>query len=235
MSKLAKTRKAPSPKGAAHRRIKLPPTWEGIQFMIARMSQNIQDQYADPVIVDSARQIAARWCRFVEDESRRQGEEVNCFASQIIQLEGLFVWSKHHAVYVNDPVDKEVIQTPNRLYRQTKLSREFIEWIMEPFYSELEEASVGFDRSLYQSPPMFIGDCDELLQLCLSWAAALGMRPIKFRFGATGDKIHHVWGVVVADGEEFAIDLTERHNNLGEVGEYQYTENFVVLGDEDED
>ena len=227
--KLEDTLRAPSPKGGQHRRIKLPNDWKGIQFVIGRMAQNIRDQYRQKYIIDAARQIAARWCRFVEDQMAQRGEHVSTFGSQVIQLEGLYIWCKHHAHYVNDPHNMEVTQTPERLLRQTELSSEFIEMLMEPFYREMEERDETFKKGDYKSPPLMIGDCDELDQLCLTMAASLGMRPIKLRFGATGDEIHHVWGNVTADAEEFEIDLTEPTYELGQVGDYTYTEEYTVI------
>lgn len=228
--KLEQTIDAPAPQGGRARRIKLPNDWRGIQYEIGRMGAQIKEQYANPEIIDCARQVAGRWVRFVEDQMARRGEPYRVGNSQAVRLEGIDIWCRHHFVYCNDPNDKEVIQTPVRELRQTKLGSEFVNMLMEPFYREIEAQNSEFDRQAYQPPPLFVGDCDEALTLLLSMASALGMRPIKFIFGATGDQIHHVWGQVTADGETYDIDLTDPAYKLGDRGAYDYTEEYEIFG-----
>lgn len=228
--KLEKTLNAPAPKGGRVRRIKLPNDWRGIQFEIGRMASQIREQYTLPSIMDSARQIAGRWVRYVEDMLAQRGEHYQVSGSQAVQLEGLDIWNRHHFVYVRDPNDKEVIQTPERILRQTKLGREFVDMLMEPFYAAMEAEDPEYNHTAYNPPPIFVGDCDEALTLEMSQAAALGMRPVKFIFGATGKQIHHVWGQVTADGTPYDIDLTEPGFKLGQRGDYDYYEEYEVFG-----
>lgn len=228
-TKLEKSINRPAPKGGRHRRIKLPNDFRGIQYEIGVMANQIKEQYSHPAIIDASRQIATRWGRFVEDTFARRGENISVAGSESVQLEGLFIWCEHHFVYVNDPIDKEVIQSPLREYRQTKLGLDFIEMIMEPFYLALEADDPEFVREDYEPPPLYVGDCDEALVLVLSMAAALGMHPIKFRFGATDGEIHHVWGQVTADGEPYDIDLTVPHYSLGDYGDYDHYEEMEIF------
>ena len=207
----------------------LPETFEGIQYQIGRLVKYVQLGCRDPLIIEAARLIAAHWTKMVEEMSRREGNPISAHDNHVIQLEAIDIWCRHHFCYVNDPDGIEVIQTPRRELKATKVPREVLVHVMEPFYAAMELDNPGaFHRSSYEPPPLYIGDCDEALALELAMCASLGISPVYFRFGGQEDKIHHIWGMVEAGGRKWDVDLTNPEFGLGDYDEFPHYEYLEV-------
>lgn len=152
------------PRAGEVRRTRVPDDFNGIRFEIARMEEYVREGRKDPLIIDTARQAVANWGRFVEEMSARRGEPISAHNNKTLQAEGCDIFCRHYFYYVNDPTNVEVIQTPRRMVKQTKVPREVLAHIMEPFYRAMEEEDPDFDRATYEPPPMYIGDCIPLDQ-----------------------------------------------------------------------
>lgn len=150
---------APSPRNGEIRRTALPDTFDGIRFEIGRMVKYVQDARKDPLMIDTARVICANFGKFVEEMSRREGKPISAHNNKTLYVEAIDLWCREYFCYVNDPPNVEVIQTAPRMVKQTKIPREVIEHIMEPFYKAMEASDPSFYRGSYTPPPMFIGDC----------------------------------------------------------------------------
>lgn len=209
-------------------RTKLPETFDGIRYEIGRLVKYVQDARKDPLIIDTARLVAANYGKFVEEMTRRQGKEISAHQNKVIQAEGLHLWCRDVFYYVNDPANIEVIQTPRRMVKQTKVPREVIAQLMEPFYRAMELADPSFHKASYEPPPLYIGDCDEAVATFLGMAAALEIAPVKFRFGGTNGTLHHIWGAVYADGDWYDSDLTELGYNLGDFSKFEHYEELEI-------
>lgn len=219
---------SPPPRSGEVRRTRVPDDFNGIRFEIGRMTEYVREGRKDPLIIDTARQAAANWGRFVEEMSARRGEPVSAHNNKTIQAEGCDIFCRHYFYYVNDPTNVEVIQTPKRMVKQTKVPREVLAHIMEPFYRAMEEEDPAFDRSSYEPPPMYIGDCDEPHALFLAMCAALDIVPVHYRFGGFDGMIHHVWGRVKCDGNWYDCDLTEPGFRFGDFSPFEHYEELEV-------
>jgi hypothetical protein len=219
---------APSPVDGEVRRTALPDTFDGIRFQIGRMVKYVQDARKDPLVIDTARLAAVHYAKFVEEMSAREGNPISAHNNKTIMLEGIDIWCRHHFCYVNDPPNIEVIQTPRRMVKMTKVAREVLEHIMEPFYAAMEEVDPAFYRGSYSPPPAFIGDCDEPVALMLAMCCCLDITPVRFRFGGNEGTLHHVWGRVFADGNWYDSDLTEPGYKLGDVSTFEAYEEVEV-------
>jgi hypothetical protein len=209
-------------------RTALPDTFDGIRWEIGRMVRYVQEARKDPLVIDTARQVAAHFGSFVQEMSAREGKPIDPHQNKVIQAEGIDLWCRHHFYYVNDPSNVEVIQTPRRMIKQTKIAREVIEHLMEPFYRAMEKEHPEFVRGSYTPPPLYVGDCDEPASLMMAMCAALEIAPVKFRFGGSNGSLHHVWGCVSCDGDWYDSDLTEPQYRLGDFSQFEHYEELEV-------
>lgn len=209
-------------------RTSLPDTFDGIRFEIGRMVKYVQDGRKDPLLIDTARQIASGYGEFVAEMGRRDGRTIDVHNNKTLYVEGIDLWCREHFTYVNDPPNVEVIQTGRRMLKQTKLPREIIAHIMEPFYKAMEEADPSFNRSSYTPPPRYTGDCDEAAVMFCTLCACLDIAPVQFRFGGNDGTLHHVWSRVQADGNWYDSDLTEPGYRLGDFSQFAAYESVEI-------
>lgn len=211
---------APPPSVGEHRRTAIPDSFDGIRFEIGRMIRYVQAARTDPLIVDAARTVGVQYAKYVEELSRREGRPLSAHNNKTLMLEGLDLWCRAHFCYVNDPPGKEIVQTANRMIRKTRVAREVLEYLMEPFYRAMEESVPELMPRDYEPPPVFEGDCDEGCVILCSLCACLDISPVRFAFGGNEGTLHHVWGRVYADGNWYDSDLTEPGYKLGDISAF---------------
>lgn len=219
---------ARAPRDGEVLRTALPDDFDGIRFEIGRMVKYVQEARKDPLIIDTSRIVASNFGKFIEEMSSRQGKPVSSHQNKVIQAEGIDLWCRNTFYYVNDPANVEVIQTPRRMVKQTRVAREVIAHIMDPFYRAMELDDPSFYRGTYEPPPLYVGDCDEAVCVFLAMCAALDIQPVKFRFGGTNGQLHHVWGCAMCDGTWYDSDLTEAGYKLGDYSTFQHYEELEV-------
>lgn len=219
---------APAPGDGQIVRTALPDTFDGIRFEIGRMAKYVAEARRDPVVVDAARMAASQWGRIVAQLSEQEGKPVDVHNNKTIALEGIDIWCRNHFCYQNDPAGIEMLQTPRRMVKSTKLSRDVLEHFMEPFYRALEKEDPKFDRRNLPPAPLFIGDCDEAATMICAMAAAIDITPVAFAFGGDGGTLHHTWAKVNADGEWYDCDVTEPSFRLGDKSRFDHYEEYEV-------
>ncbi len=219
---------APAPGPNEVRRTALPDDFGGIRFEVGRMAKFVSEARGDAVVIDCARLAASHWGKMVEEMSARAGNPVSAHNSKAIALEGIDIWCREHFRYQNDGTNVEVIQTPNRMTKFTKVPMDILKHFMEPFYRAFEKDDPSFYRHSYDPPPIFIGDCDEAASIVCAMAAALDITPVTFRFGGDGETIHHVWARIHADGEWYDSDITEPDFRLGEASSFATYESYEI-------
>lgn len=219
---------APGPEDGEVLHTALPDTFDGIRFEIGRMGRYVQEASKDPVVIDTARLAVSQWAKMVEEMSQREGRPVDTHNNKTIQLEGLDIWCRGHVVYVNDPANRELIQTTRRMVKTTKVPAEVLKVFIDPFYRAMELADPSFYRESYTPPQVVALDCDEAAVLICGLAAALDITPVAFRFGGNGDTLHHVWARIACDGTWYDCDLTEPRFQLGDYSDFEHFEEFEV-------
>jgi hypothetical protein len=219
---------APAPGEGRIIRTALPDTFDGIRFEIGRMAKYVAEARRDPVVIDAARQAASRWAKIVQQLSEEEGRPIDVHNNKTIALEGIDIWCRQNFFYQNDPAGIEMLQTPRRMVRSTRVPREILEHFMEPFYSALEQENPNFDRRSIAAQPMFVGDCDEAATIICAMAAAIDITPVAFAFGGDGGTLHHTWAKVQADGEWYDCDITEPSFRLGDKSRFDAYEEYEV-------
>ncbi len=146
------------------RRTALQDDFNGIRFEIARMVKYVQEARSDAVIIDTARLAAAHWGKMVEEAAALRGKPMSAHNSKIIQLEGIDIWCRAHFCYLNDGANVEVIQTPSRMARATRVGKDILKEILAPFYAAMEASGAGEAMRGYEPPAIFTGDCVPLSQ-----------------------------------------------------------------------
>lgn len=231
---------APSPGSGEVRKTALPDTFDGIRFEIGRMGQYVTDAARDPVVQRQAQEIQATYGRMVRDYVS-MGRTLSQTDDKAIQLQAIDDWCREHAVYVNDPPNVEVIQTPRRMVKQTKVPARLIQYLMTPFYDAFAEASLGHLLEDYVPRKTYIGDCDELVT-CMQGLAVctfLDRKPkmgaqeksarFFFQFGGNEGTLHHVWAKTVLDGVDYHADHTEPGFTLGDHSKFEAYEDVEIL------
>lgn len=156
---LARAIDAPPPRPGQSRRTAIPDNWNGIRFEIGRMRSYVRAARTDGVVVDCARVVGVGYAKMAEELAARRGENVRAHNNKGLMLEGLDLWCREHFCYVNDPPGKEVLQTPGRMVRFTRVPRDVIRHILEPLYRAMEEYDPTLRPRDHEPPPVFIGDC----------------------------------------------------------------------------
>lgn len=174
----------PLPSRGSANRIPLPSDWSGIAVEIGRMRAMVRRGIGDPKVITLARAIV-RAC-----PSR----------DRACELARIFGVVKANVRFVEDPVGREVIATPERMSRM--LARGLVAKARETM------ASDAF---------VLEGDCDEHAVLTASLAGALGF-PIAFGTGGSGQRatvngrnvpaFHHIWGEAGLSGQWVPLDTT---------------------------
>jgi hypothetical protein len=198
-------------------RTTIPDTMEGIKREMHRMVMHVRQGVGDPVVVDAARMILL----------------ASTPKNKISELGALFNWAKAHFHYVNDPVNKEVLQTPARMVRQTQVPRQLLARILEPIYGMAANGVVDMGRRAapMNGPlPKALGDCDEGASMMAALCGAVGILP-RFRFGGDEDSLYHVWAQahvprspdygVHGDDTWVDMDITEPSYTLGEFAPFK--------------
>jgi len=222
---------APSPKDGEVRRTALPDTFDGIRFEIGRMCQYVKDARKDSVMLEHCRQVCAEYLAAAEERAERERRP---FDRNVAFLQAAEAWCRENYVYVNDPPNIEVIQTPRRMVKWTRVPPEVIRHITDPLLSAMEDAAPGFDARRYTPPGICPGDCDEgsclMVSHCVCIAACMGadIGPFRFRFGGNDGTLHHVWAYVRCGGKWWDCDLTEPGYRLGDHSGFEAYEEVEV-------
>jgi hypothetical protein len=231
---------APSPRSGEVRKTALPDTFDGIRFEIGRMGQYVADAARDPVVQRQAQEIQDTYGRMVRDYVG-MGRTISPSDEKAIKLQAIDDWCREHFVYVNDPPNIEVIQTPRRMVKQTKIPAMVTKYLMTPFYEAFAASNLGHLLETYEPKKTYIGDCDEAVVgmqgLCICTFSGKGSRmgadqvPSRyfFQFGGNEGTLHHVWAKTVLDGVDYHADHTEPGFTLGDHSKFEAYEDVEIL------
>jgi hypothetical protein len=222
---------SPPPGPGEIKRTALPDTFDGIRFEIGRMAQYVTAARTDPIVVANTEFVCSRHIGALERAARMNGHTLDGANPEAVCVEAIDQWCREHFVYVNDPPNIEVIQTPRRMIQITRVSPEVIRHILGPLLDVMAQVAGGSAAAEYEPPPVCAGDCDEGSTLFLSKCGACTVariRPLLFEFGGHDGTIHHVWGRV-GIGEKFLdSDLTEPGYALGDYSKFPHYEQVEI-------
>ena len=198
-----------------------------------------QEAANDPVVRRQALEIQDSYGRMVRDYASMNGARLGDQDERAIKLQAIDDWCRDHFVYVNDPPNIEVIQTPRRMVKQTRVPARVLEFLMTPFYDAFRAA--GYDVKSYVPKSSYIGDCDEAvvgmqgLAVCTFPELDMSMngpgaQPSRyfFQFGGNGGTLHHVWSKTILGGVEYHADHTEPGYKLGKHSDFEAYEDVEI-------
>jgi hypothetical protein len=219
---------APPPKDGEIRRTALPDTFDGIRFEIGRMIEYVSASVKDPVV----RNHTAEVCAIATESARMNGASLGASEERDLSLQAIDKWCREHFVYVNDPPNVEVLQTPRRMIKASKVPPDVIRTIIDPLYEAMTAAATPGAVAAYEPPGICSGDCDEAGALYLSACAAAPcqepIRPLRFRFGGHDGTLHHVWSYVGCGEKMIDADLTEPGFGLGDFSKFEHYEEVEI-------
>lgn len=169
--------------------IKVPDSAEGVRFTVSRMIKMIQEARKDPLVIATARKISAL---ATSSRKAREGER------DLLVLKGIHAWCKRHFEYVKDPVNIELIQTPNRMLRELEIPPQLHMLMWKP---------IAKDLGGKLPKPKMTGDSDESTIIGLSLAAAVGIEPLRVRLGGSDGTICYGWGAAKIAGKWWNLDI----------------------------
>lgn len=163
---------------------KLPDSMDGIRFTVGRMVKMIEEGRKDPLVIETARKIAA-----LATSGRKLkggGRERDLWV-----LKAIHAWCRANFEFVKDPVGVELLQTPNRMLMQLAIPPLLHKAMWEP---------IGKVLGGKMPAPKMNGDADEATTLSLALAAAVGIAPLKIMLGGAEGAVYTCWGAAYAGG-----------------------------------
>ncbi len=231
---------SPAPRSGEVKRTSLPDTFDGIRFEIGRMAQYVKEAAQDPIVRRQAVEIQGTYGKMVKDYVQMNGARLGQADQKALKLQAIDDWCRDHFVYVNDPPNIEVIQTPRRMVKETKVPPRVLQFLMTPFYDAFQMA--GYDVSTYVPKACYIGDCDEAVVSMQGLAVNTfpetdlemngpGDKPSRyfFQFGGNEGTLHHVWAKTVLGGQEYHADHTEPGYKLGDHSKFDAYEDVEIV------
>lgn len=223
---------APAPKAGEVRRTALPPTFDGIRFEIGRMVLYVQEAAQDPFMAEHTQAVCREFSDMMDRAARMNGAALDGASPEILAVGAIDAWCRAHFCYVNDPPNIEVIQTPRRMVKQTRVPSAVIKEIIKPFYQAMATVAPREQVEAYEPPGVCWGDCDEggtlFLSMCASAPAPADLRPLRFRFGGHEETLHHVWSRARAGEEWIDSDLTEEGYQIGDASRFEHYEEIEI-------
>lgn len=216
---------APPPRDGEIRRTALPDTFDGIRFEIGRMIGYVKAAVNDPIV----KRHTAEICSIA---AQMNGPSMGKAEERDQALQAIDDWCREHFVYVNDPPNVEVLQTPRRMVKATRVPPDVIRAIIDPFYEAMTAVATPQAVDAYEPPGLCSGDCDEGGALycaqCATAPCKEPIRPLRFRFGGHDGTLHHVWSSVGCGDKMVDADLTEPGFRLGDFSRFEHYEEVEI-------
>lgn len=224
--------KAPPPRDGEVRRTALPDTFDGIRFEIGRMLNYVQASAKDPVVRAHTAEICSAFAAAADESARMNGSSLDGVDERDIALQAIDAWCRERFVYVNDPPNVEVLQTPRRMIKASRVPPEVLKAIIDPFYGAMTAVADQKEVDAYEPPGICSGDCDEAgalyLGQCSTAPVKKAIKPLRFRFGGHDGTLHHVWAYVGCGDKMVNADLTEPGFQLGDFSKFEHYEEVEV-------
>lgn len=192
------TSNQPLPKPNEIKHTPLPDSMDGIRFEIGSLSKYITEGCKDPMVIAMAQKIA----ELSLGTARQMKRKITDDSRNLIILEGLHAWCRANFEHVSNPANAEVIKTPARMLRELEIPEEFARAVWEPIRDSF------FKKAKLTLPkPRITGSSAVSVCLLLTLSAAVGITPMRMRFGGHQGTLYYVWGQVYAADKWHDIDI----------------------------
>lgn len=189
----------PLPKPNEVLKTQLPDSLDGIRFEIARISKYITEGAKDPLVITLAQKVAELSIGTARQLRRKITDETR----DLIVLEGIHAWGHANFEHVSNPANTEVIKTPAKMLRELEIPEEFARSIWEP----IRDVMAKKPEKLTLPKPRITGSTAVSTCLLLTLAAAVGITPMRMRFGGDDGSLYYLWGNVSAAGKWHDVDI----------------------------
>lgn len=213
--------KAPLPKPGSNVRQKPPGAFDGIRFEIERLIQYIREGHKDPAAIAIAHKIA----ELAAGTARELGREVTEKNRDLIYLEGIHAWCRDRFEHVFNPAGAELIKSPARMLRELEIPEALSTAMWEPIRDSMAKAAKKDPAALRLPIPKVTGSSAVSTCFVLTLAAAVGITPLRMRFGGHDGTLHYMWGSAHAAGEWRDVDIM-----LPALGEHHPFGNYEDVG-----
>lgn len=187
-----------------------------IRLEVARLSKYIIDGAKDPLVIATAQKIA----ELSLGTARQLKQGVTDKTRHLITLKGIHAWCHATFEHVSNPVGAEIMKTPARMLRELEIPEEFARALWEP----IRDAMAKKREKLTLPKPRITGSSGVAVCLLLTLLAAVGITPLKMRFGGEQGMVHYVWGNVYAAGKWHDVDIL-----LPKFGEHAVFDHYELV------
>lgn len=184
-------------------RTALPDSFDGIRYEIGRIVKYIQDGHKDPAVISMAQKIA----ELAAGTARQLKRKVNKDTRELIWLEGIHAWCHANFEHVSNPAGVELLKTPQRMMRELEIPEALSRSVWEPIRDQMASAAGKDPAKLKLPSPKITGNSAMAGCLLLTLAAAVGITPIRLRFGGTDGTLHYAWGSVYDQDRWHDVDI----------------------------
>lgn len=184
-------------------RTPIPDTFDGIRYEIGRLVKYIEEGHKDPAVIATAQKIAA----LAAGTARQLKRKVNRDTRDLIWLEGIHAWCHANFEHVSNPANVELLKTPQRMIRELEVPEQLSRAVWEPIRDQMAAAAAKDPAKLKLPAPRITGNSALAACLALTLAAAVGITPLRLRFGGAGGTLHYAWGSANADGRWTDVDI----------------------------
>lgn len=208
------------PKPGEEVRTPIPDSFDGIRFEIGRITKYITDGCKEPLVVTTAQKIAELSLGTARQIKRKITEDTR----NLIILEGIHAWGHANFEHLSNPANAEVIKTPARMLRELEIPEEFARAIWEP----IRDAMAKNPKKLTLPKPKITGSSAISTCLVLTLAAAVGITPIRMRFGGSDGTLHYLWGQVYVYATDKWHDIDIIEPKFGKHKDFEHYEFFEI-------
>lgn len=203
-------------------RTPLPESFDGIRYEIGRIMKYIQEGHKDPIMIATAQKIA----ELAAGTARQLKRKVNKDTRNLIWLEGIHAWCHANFEHVSNPVGAEVLKTPARMLRELEIPEALSRAVWEPIRDQMA-AAAGKDSAKLKLPNQRItGNSALAATLALTLAAAVGITPLRLRFGGTDGTLHYAFASAHAGDRWHDLDILLP--KFGKKLKFQHYENMDI-------
>lgn len=179
------------PKPGEVRHTKLPDMFDGIRFEIGRFIRYVQEGSKHPLIVSTAKRI-------IEDyRSWRKREDALKDGETLKVIHG---WARSNYAYVPNPPNITLMETPIRQVKRLLVPQETEAMLYEPFIRDAGSL-------MKPQAPKITGSLANSVTLVLSLVAAMGVGPLRMRFGGSDGTLYYPWASAYAGGRWYDLDI----------------------------
>lgn len=184
-------------------RTPLPDSFDGIRYEIGRIVKYIQEGHKDPAVIATAQKIA----ELASGTARQLKRKVNSDTRDLIWLEGIHAWCHANFEHVSNPAGAELLKTPQRMIRELEIPELLSRAVWEPIRDQMAAAAGKNPAKLKLPSTKITGNSAMAACLVLTLASAVGITPLRLRFGGHDGTLYYAFASAYASDRWHDVDI----------------------------